>query len=301
MFADQLIQAIREKKAPCVVGLDPNLDLIPTEFKQDYSITDANWPEESARLIEDYNRFLIDTIAEFVPAVKPQSAYYEPFGEYGIRALKNTMAYARKKGLLVILDVKRNDIGSTAQAYCRAYLAADHHRKPLMEADCMTITPYLGEDSMEPFFKACCDYGKGVFVCVKTSNPGSGDFQDLVCEDQTIYERVGALDAKNATRCLGKEGYSSIGAVVGATYPAIAQKLRQTMPQSIFLVPGYGAQGADPNLLASFFNPDGQGAIVNSSRGIMYPKADQIQSLGLRGAVEKAVLKMKQDLSGCLS
>ena len=271
MFIDQLVNNIKATRAPLVIGLDPNLDLIPVDFKKNYTITPENYFETVSQLFLDYNKAIIDQIADLVPAIKPQMAYYEVLGHHGLMALKATVEYAQSKGLLIILDGKRNDIPSTAQAYVEAYLASKHH-KPYLEVDSITVTPFLGMDSLEPFYQVCRTHAKGLFICLKTSNAGSGDLQDKVTQSgKPMYEELAALINSHAKTAVGQSGYSSVGVVVGATYPEKAAILRDQLPQSYFLVPGIGHQGGDIQKIGAFFRPDGLGALLNASRSVMYP------------------------------
>lgn len=275
MFIDRLIAAVQAKGTPVICGLDPNLDLMADSFKSNYAINSA---EDASKVVIDYNKMVIDQLHDLIPAVKPQIAYYEKLGLAGLKALQETINYAQEKGLLIILDAKRNDIGSTATAYAGAYLG--NGLQADFESDCLTLIPYMGGDSMEPFFKFCDENQKGVFVCVKTSNPGSGDLQDLVTQDgRRIYEVVADMIATEAAKSVGENGYSSIGVVVGATYPEQASKLRAMLPHSYFLVPGLGTQGGDVSMVSNFFDDRGLGAVINYSRGFMYPKVEEGNTL----------------------
>ncbi|MEK7309414.1 MAG: orotidine-5'-phosphate decarboxylase [Planctomycetota bacterium] len=281
-FADRLIAAIREKKSCVCVGLDPRLDLIPKEIT-----VGASSP---AQAIYEFNKAIIDIIKDDVVAVKPQSAFYEQYHAEGVKCFFDTMDYARQKGLIVIADVKRSDIASTAEAYARTFLKDS-------PADAITVNPYLGIDSLEPFIKLCDEQGKGLFVLVKTSNPGSKDFQDALLKDnRKLYELVAEKVGDVGKKIRGKEGYSSVGAVVGATFPAEAKAIRQLMPKSIFLVPGYGAQGAKASDLKDYFNKGGLGAIINAARSIIYAYKDAKAS-GWQDAIKQAVKEMNKDIS----
>ena len=271
---DRLIEYTIQKKNPTVVGLDPDLTKIPSCYLQK-----AHAHEDpratAAEIITTFNRDIIDTVAPYVPAVKPQMAFYEMYGHYGVKAFEETVAYAKSKGLVVIEDAKRNDIGNTANAYACGHLGtvplSNGSRAPSMDADFLTVTPYLGSESLTPFIQACKDHGKGIFILVKTSNSTSGEIQSAITAQGTTVTQSMAhyvADQEKSTR--GAYGYSSVGAVVGATYPKEAEALRALMPRSYFLVPGYGAQGGGPQDVLPCFNPDGLGAIVNSSRGILY-------------------------------
>ncbi len=270
MFIDTLIDKIKKKETPVICGLDPNIDLIPKKFINDLYGNKSLTVSEKANLFLAYNKLIIDEVHDLVPAIKPQIAYYEALGIEGMKCLMETIKYAKSKELLVILDAKRNDIGSTSEAYAKAFLSGKESKD--FEADCMTIIPYMGYDSMSSFFKTCLENKKGVFVCVKTSNPGTADVQNLKCENgKFVYEIIAEMVHEESKKHLGKYGYSNIGAVVGATFPAEAMALRKIMPNSFFLVPGLGSQGGDINMVRSFFNEDGKGAVINFSRGMMYP------------------------------
>jgi orotidine-5'-phosphate decarboxylase len=268
-FADRLCIAIQEK-APCVVGIDPVLEYIPDAFLRDCDLHRDGDLEEQARIIEAYSLLTLEAVHELVPAVKPQMAYFELYGSYGMRALERVIETARAMGLLVLLDGKRGDIGSTSKAYADAYLA----KKPARpwEVDCLTLNPYLGEDSIAPFADVALDNDKGLFVCVRTSNAGADVTQLQQTQDgRYVYEVVADLVNDFNRRSIGQHGFGSIGAVVGATQPEAARKLRQRMPECLFLVPGYGAQGGALDTVKACFTDDGRGAIVNSARGVMYP------------------------------
>lgn len=273
-IADRLVESTIQKKNPSVVGLDPDLKKIPMCYKKDLSET--NHPlEQAAEVIYQYNRDIIDTISPIAPAVKPQLAFYEKYGAYGILAFEKTVQYARSKGLIVVEDGKRNDIGNTAMAYAQAHLGTveslSGESVPAFGVDFMTVSPFLGSDSITPFVDVCVSANKGIFVLVKTSNAGSGEIQDLKNADGlTVSQVLAKFVHEKAKQFMGKTGYSPIGAVVGATYPEEARLLRSLMPSSYFLVPGYGAQGGDARDIVPCFNADGLGAIVNSSRGILY-------------------------------
>jgi orotidine-5'-phosphate decarboxylase len=269
LFIDQLISQIRQKQTPCIVGLDPALERMPDRWLKEQGINQQSSLAECGSAIYQYNLLVLDAIADLVPAVKPQSAYYELFGSAGIVALEKTVQAARDRDLLVILDVKRGDIASTATAYAQSYLPSEPKR--LLEADAITIVPYLGQDCVEPFFTEAIKWGKGIFVCVKTSNPGAAIVQEQQINSRYLYEIIADLIKPASDQSIGESGYSGIGAVVGATYPEAAQRLRQQLPQSLFLVPGVGAQGGGNDGIKACFNPDGLGAVVSSSRAIMYP------------------------------
>lgn len=269
LFIDRLIEQIQLKNTPCIVGLDPALERMPPIWLQKQEITKESSLGDCAEAIYQYNLMVLDAIADLVPAVKPQSAYYELFGSAGIVALEKTIKAARDRDLLVVLDVKRGDIASTATAYAQSYLPSKPARP--LEADAITIVPYLGKDCLEPFFEEATKWGKGIFVCVKTSNPGASIIQEQKIDNRYLYEIIADLIKPASDNSIGKSGYSGIGAVVGATYPEAAILLRKQLPNSLFLVPGVGAQGGGNEGIKACFNPDGLGAVVSSSRAIMYP------------------------------
>lgn len=270
---DRLIENTIRTKNPSVIGLDPDIAKIPACYKSDKKSKNAF--EAVANVIYEFNRDIIDTVAKLVPAVKPQMAFYEKYGSYGVAAFEKTVKYAKSKGLVVIEDAKRNDIGNTAHAYADGHLGCvemlDGSQKPSIDVDFLTVTPFLGSESLQPFIEECAKNRKGIFVLVKTSNTSSGEIQDAVTsEGITISQGIAKYLSAQADSLSGKYGYSSVGAVVGATYPQEAEVLRKLMPKSYFLVPGYGAQGGNANDILPCFNSDGLGAIVNSSRGILY-------------------------------
>lgn len=305
-FADKLIEAVRLRGTPICVGLDPRLDKIPMSIKRK-ALDNMNHTVTSAagEAIFEFNKGIIDAVCDLVPVVKPQIAFYEIFGADGIKAYENTLKYAKSKGVLTIADIKRNDIGTTAEAYAQAFLGEvsifedeDEVVMPIFDADSVTINPYLGWDGIKPFIDECNKYGKGMFVLVKTSNKSSGDLQDLQMQDgKTIYEIMGHLVDSWGANEIGENGYSFMGAVVGATYPEQAKKLRMIMPESIFLVPGYGAQGGSAMDVKPCFNEDGLGAIINNSRGIIFAYEKQgLPAEAYAEAARNAVIAMKHDL-----
>lgn len=273
-YADRLIYAIKLKGNPCIVGLDPRIDQMPLFITKDAVARYGNTQEAIHGCISNYHEQIIDIVADLVPGVKLQIAFYEQYGFGGLLALKDTVDYAKSKNLIVIIDAKRNDIASTASAYANSLLGQTNifgNLEPVIDTDCITVSPYLGSDSLEPFIETCAKYGKGIFILVKTSNPGSQDIQDLkLSNGDELYISVAKLVNNYATHLIGKEGYSSIGVVVGATFPEQAKILRKILPHSIFLVPGYGAQGARGSDVVHCFNHDGLGAIVNASRSLTY-------------------------------
>ena len=269
-FADRLCLGILERDAPCVVGIDPVLAYIPDSFVRECDLQRDGELEEQARIIEAYSLLTLEAVHELVPAVKPQMAYFELYGSYGMRALERVIETARAMGLLVLLDGKRGDIGSTSRAYADAYLAKTPARP--WQVDCLTLNPYLGEDSLSPFVDVALDNEKGLFVCVRTSNPGADVTQLQQTQDgRLLYEVVADMVNDLNERAVGAHGFGSIGAVVGATQAEAAYKLRKRMPRCLFLVPGYGAQGGSLDTVRACFTEDGRGAIVNSARAVMYP------------------------------
>lgn len=302
-FADRLLKRIADLDNPTVMGLDPMIDYIPEQLAAAIR-KNCDDPLQAAGLaITEYNRRLIDSVADVVSAIKPQLAYYEQYGLPGLAAFSETCAYARQKGMLVIADGKRNDIGTTAAAYARAYLGQTAlwggETTMVHTTDALTINPYLGVDGIEPFLEQCRKYGQGVFILVRTSNPSAGDFQDLTLADgRTLYEAVADQVAIWGASLIGESGYSSAGAVVGATYPEQAAVLRQRMPHTLILVPGYGAQGATAEDCAANFDTHGQGAIVNASRSLMLAyKKLQMPHDAFDTACRLEAIQMKQALN----
>lgn len=273
MALDRLIEKIAEKQNPTVAGLDPKLSYLPEFIKAEAYAKYGKNPEGAAAAILTYNKGLIDALCDIVPAVKPQCAYYEAFGWQGMKALAETIAYARGKGLFVITDGKRNDIGSTMEEYADAHLGeTDVEGEPFeaFGADALTVNGYLGSDGIQPLLKVCEQKDKGIFVLVKTSNPSSGELQDRRMEDgKTLYRTVGDFCEEWGKQLPGKYGYSGVGAVVGATWPAQLGELRKAIPHTFFLVPGYGAQGGGAKDVAPAFDQNGLGAVVNASRSIL--------------------------------
>ncbi len=273
MSFDRLIKNIREKQNPTVAGLDPKLDYIPEYIKTAAYEKYGKTLEGAAEALFEYNKGLIDALYDIVPAVKPQAAYYEMYGWQGVRTLERTIAYAREKGMFVITDGKRNDIGTTMEAYAKAHLGTtdiEGEEVTAFGADALTVNGYLGTDGIKPLLEICKTSDKGIFVLVKTSNPSSGELQDRKLDDAlTVYRTMGDKCENWGSEAMGEEGYSSVGAVVGATYPEQLSELRKTLPHTFFLVPGYGAQGGGAKDVAPAFDENGAGAVINSSRGIM--------------------------------
>lgn len=269
-FADRLTAAVRRCGNPVVVGLDPRWESLPRKLIEgSESACGGNRTRAAAGAYFVFCRGVIDAVASLVPAVKPQMAFFEQLGPLGLTALKEIVDYAAGKGLMVILDGKRNDIGTTAQAYAEAYLG----KESPWGADALTVSPYLGSDSLTPFVETAQGRGAGLFVLVKTSNPGGGQFQDLVADGEPVYRRVGSYINQLAAQTLGQCGYGSVGAVVGATYPAQLAELRAAMPHTWFLVPGFGHQGGAAADVAGALDENGLGAVINNSRGIIFAHA----------------------------
>ena len=302
-FADRLLKAVDDKKNPTVVGLDPNLERIPPHIIEKYLKGKGFDIEAASEAVLEFNKGIIDSVCSIVPAVKPQIAYYEVFGEYGIKAFRQTVEYAKEKSLIVIGDAKRNDIGSTCQAYSDAFLGKvkiGDSEDDVFGVDCLTVNSYLGYDGIEPFLKNCSKYGRGIFILVKTSNKGSEEFQCIDTGKGKNYEIMGQLVSKWGKELIGKEGYSSAGAVVGATFPNEAEILRKQMPDTIFLVPGYGAQGGTADAAVNCFNRDGRGAVINSSRGIIYSWMDKGDGRDYKKHTEESAVEMKNDIENAL-
>ena len=273
MSFDRLIRNIREKQNPTVAGLDPKLDYIPEYIKTAAYEKYGKTLEGAAEALFEYNKGLIDALYDIVPAVKPQAAYYEMYGWQGVRTLERTIAYAREKEMFVITDGKRNDIGTTMEAYAKAHLGTtdiEGQKVTAFGADALTVNGYLGTDGIKPLLDICKSSDKGIVVLVKTSNPSSGELQDRLLDDGlTVYRTMGGKCENWGSEAMGEEGYSSVGAVVGATYPEQLGELRKALPHTFFLVPGYGAQGGGAKDVAPAFDENGAGAVINSSRGIM--------------------------------
>lgn len=306
---NKLVEKIKKTGAPIVVGLDPMMKFVPEHIQEKAFADFGETLEGAGEAIWQYNKELVDHIYDLIPAVKPQIAMYEQFGIPGLIAFKKTVDYCREKGLVVIGDVKRGDIGSTSEAYAVAHLGRVQVGSQLcssFDEDFATVNPYLGSDGVNPFLKVCKEERKGIFILVKTSNPSSGELQDRVIEDagRPLYEVVGEQVAGWAKEVMG-DTYSYVGAVVGATYPEMGKILRKIMPNSYILVPGYGAQGGKGKDLVHFFNEDGLGAIVNSSRGIIAAyQQEKYASFGARNfgeAARAAVEDMREDIAGALA
>lgn len=297
---DRLIERIVETQNPTVAGLDPKLSFVPEYLKAEAFDRYGETLKGAARAILAFNKGLIDALCDVVPAVKPQCAYYEMYGYHGVKTLCKTIAYAKKRGMMVITDGKRNDIGTTMEAYAAAHLGALELGGEMVEpfgGDALTVNGYLGSDGITPLLKICEEWDKGIFVLVKTSNPSSGELQDRLIDGKPVYEIMGGMCEDWGKELRGRHGYSAVGAVVGATYPRQLEELRRKLPHTFFLVPGYGAQGGGAADAAGAFDSRGLGAIVNSSRGIMcaYQKEGCPES-DYAGAARREALRMKEDL-----
>ena len=303
---NKLISNIRKTNAPIVVGLDPMLNYIPEHIQKKAFAEFGETLEGAAEAIWQYNKGIVDATCDLIPAVKPQIAMYEQFGIPGLIAYKKTVEYCKAKDLVVIGDIKRGDIGSTSAAYAVGHLGqvqVGSKKYAGFDEDFATVNPYLGSDGVKPFMDVCKEEKKGIFVLVKTSNPSSGEFQDRVIDGRPLYELVGEKVAQWGDELMG-DGYSYVGAVVGATYPEMGKVLRKIMPKTFILVPGYGAQGGKGADLVHFFNEDGLGASVNSSRGIIAAyKQEKYKEFGAENyadASRAAVKDMIADISGAL-
>lgn len=304
---DQLVANIKKTQAPIVVGLDPMLNYIPEQVQKKAFEEKGETLEGAAEAIWQFNKAIVDATYDLIPAVKPQIAMYEQFGVAGVIAFKKTVDYCKEKGLVVIGDIKRGDIGSTSEAYAVGHLGkvqVGSQTYAGFDEDFATVNPYLGSDGVKPFIKVCKENNRGIFVLVKTSNPSSGELQDKLVDGKPLYELVGKMVDEWGSDCIGESGYSEVGAVVGATYPEQGKILRAIMPRTYILVPGYGAQGGKGKDLVHFFNEDGLGAIVNSSRGIIAAYKQEVYAKfgaeHFADASRQAVLDMIADIQGAL-
>ena len=300
---NQLVAEIQKKDAPVVVGLDPMLGYVPEHLTKKAFEEFGETLEGAAEAIWQYNKGIVDAVYDLIPAVKPQIAMYEQFGIPGMTAFKKTVDYCKEKGLVVIGDIKRGDIGSTSTAYAVGHLGkvtVGSRQYYGFDEDFVTVNPYLGSDGVNPFIDVCKEEKKGIFVLVKTSNPSSGEFQDRLIDGRPLYELVGEKVAEWGSQCMGDD-YSYVGCVVVETYPEMGKILRKIMPKTYILVPGYGAQGGKASDLAPYFNKDGLGAIVNSSRGIICAyKQDKYAKFGAGNYAEasrQAVIDMIRDIN----
>lgn len=298
MSLDRLIEKITTTQNPTVLGLDPKLDYIPAGIKETAFEAHGKTLEGAADALLRFNKALIDAVYDIVPAVKPQAAFYEMYGWQGVRALAGTISYAQSKGMFVISDCKRGDIGSTMEAYASGWLGTadvDGLAFTPFGSDALTVNGYLGTDGIEPLIKVCKERDKGVFVLAKTSNPSSGELQDVKLYGKTVYEMMASFCDKWGEALPGRHGYSGIGVVVGATYPEQLSELRRKFPKLFFLVPGYGAQGGGGKSVAGAFDKDGMGAIINASRSMMcaWQKAP---GLSLTDATREEAIRMRRDI-----
>lgn len=302
---DRLINKIKETNNPTVIGLDPRYELLPKCVLEKY----PNTLEGVSQAIVEYNKALIDETYDVIPAVKPQIAFYEMFGIPGMKAFEETCKYAKQKGMIVIADIKRGDIGSTAQGYSNAYLGKTkigEKEESIFDVDYVTVNPYMGTDCVKPFIEDCKKYGKGIFILVKTSNPSSGELQDVKLENgEEVYVKVAKLVEEWGKDLRGEYGYSSIAAVVGATYPKQLKQIREIAPHTYFLIPGYGAQGGKAEDIALGFDKNGLGGIVNASRSLMcaYKSElwkDKFAEKDYAKATRAEALRMKEELGGII-
>lgn len=304
-FADRLVAACRDKQSVLVVGLDPRWASLPPSLQELAVKANGLTAQAAALAFHLFGRAIIDAVADVAVAVKPQFAFYEQYGPWGMHSLLQTVEYARSQGLLVIGDAKRGDIGSTAEAYAEAYLgglSGQNEPSFSMSLDALTVNAYLGSDGVLPFVKAAAKTDSGIFALVKTSNPSSGEIQDRLVDDEPVHSLMARQVNAWGEPLIGESGYSSVGAVVGATYPAEAAELRKLMPRNIFLVPGYGAQGGTAADVVPAFNADGLGAVVNSSRGIIfaYQKSAEYGPDRYADAARAAALAARDDINGAL-
>ncbi len=300
MSLDRLIAGIRQKQNPTVAGLDPKLDYIPQHIRRAAFEEHGATLQGAAQALLAFNKALIDAICDVVPAVKPQAAYYELYGWPGMKALADTIAYAKSRGLFVITDGKRNDIGSTMEAYAAAHLGTtDIEGQPVAAfgADALTVNGYLGTDGITPLLDVCKAQDAGIFVLAKTSNPSSGELQDKLLDGKPVYRHMGEMCEQWGQALPGQYGYSGVGAVVGATYPDQLKELRKALPHTFFLVPGYGAQGGGAADVVAAFDKNGLGAVINASRSIMCAwKKEECPPEDFAGAARREALRMKEDL-----
>lgn len=301
MSLDRLIEKIVETQNPTVAGLDPKLDFIPDFIKQESFKKFGKNLEGAADALLTFNKGLIDALYDIVPAIKPQCAYYEMYGHPGVKALYDTIIYAKQKGMFVITDGKRNDIGTTMEAYAAGHLGEieiDGETFEPFGADALTVNGYLGTDGISPLINICNKKDAGIFVLVKTSNPSSGELQDKLVDSKSVYENMGEMCESWGKELEGKYNYSGVGAVVGATYPEQLEELRQKLSHTFFLVPGYGAQGGGAKDVANAFDKNGLGAIINSSRGIMcaYKSGDYKPEEYAKAARDEAI-RMREDIT----
>ena len=302
---NKLVEKIKKTGAPIVVGLDPMLSYIPQHILDKAYAEYGETLEGAAEAVWQFNKEIVDKTYDLIPAVKPQIAMYEQFGIPGLEAFKKTVDYCKSKDLVVIGDVKRGDIGSTSAAYATGHLGkikvGSKEYVPFGE-DFATVNPYLGSDGVNPFIDVCKEEKKGLFILVKTSNPSSGEFQDRLIDGKPVYEIMGEMCENWGSRQIGAYGYSAVGAVVGATYPEQLAELRKKLPHTLFLVPGYGAQGGGAQGVAGAFDENGRGAIVNSSRAIMcaWKKEENCPETAFAEAARREAIRMRDDITAYL-
>ena len=311
MFIDKLVENIRQKGNPSILGLDPRLEYVPTFIKEKVFREIGNGLAGAAEAIKIFSRRLIDSVYDISPAIKLQLACYEMFGHEGLKTFEDTVSYAKSKGMLVVADGKKNDIGSTAENYSAAFLGRiefqDGRKIPVYDVDALTVNPYLGSDGIKPFIEDCRKYKKGIFVLIKTSNPSSGEIQDCRLNDgRSLFEVVAGYVREWGNTLMGKYGYSSVGAVVGATYPTEAEIIRKIIEKSYILVPGYGAQGGSARDVVRAFNKDGLGAIVSASRSLMCAyKSEKWANMYGEEAFDDAcraeAIRMRNDIENALN
>jgi len=299
MSFDRLISQIKTTQNPTVLGLDPKLDYIPDDITEMAFTVHGKTLEGAADALLRFNKALVDAVCDIIPAVKPQAAFYEMYGWQGVRAMAKTIAYAQSKGMYVISDCKRGDIGSTMEAYADGWLGAsdvDGEQLTAFGSDALTVNGYLGTDGIEPLIKVCKKHGKSIFVLAKTSNPSSGELQDIVLGGKTVYETMAAFCDRWGEELPGEHGYNGVGVVIGATYPEQLTEMRQKFPKLFFLVPGYGAQGGGGKSVAGAFDANGMGAIINASRSLMcaWRKAPD---LSLAEATRAEAIRMRNDIT----
>ncbi len=299
---DELIEKIKKLDNPTVIGLDPRYDMIPEYITSKYEKT----IEGACSAILEFNKALIDATYDIIPAVKPQIAFYEMFGIEGIKVFKETCDYAKKKGMCVIIDAKRGDIGSTAEGYSNAFIGKTplgDKKESIFDADFVTVNPYLGSDGIKPFIKDCIEYGKGIFIILKTSNPSSGELQNVITENgEEIYKHMAKLINDWGKDLIGENGYSSVSVVVGATHPRELEELRELMPNAFFLIPGYGAQGGKAEDIALGFDKEGIGGIINASRSLMcaYKKYNEFEEKDYAMATRREAIRMRDELNSAI-
>ncbi len=301
MSFDRLIENIVKTQNPSVVGLDPKLEYVPMYIREKKYKKYGKTFKAAAKAILEFNKGIIDEIHDICPAIKPQAAYYEMYGFEGVKTLYKTIQYAKEKGMFVITDGKRNDIGATMEAYAAAHLGVtdiDGEKAEAFGADALTVNGYLGTDGIDPLLKQCEAFDKGIFVLAKTSNKSSGELQDRKIDGKAVYAVMGDMCEKWGSSVMGKYGYSAVGAVVGATYPEQLAEMRAALPHTLFLVPGYGAQGGGAEGVAKGFDENGLGAIVNSSRAVMcaYKKEENCDEHDYAKAARREVIRMKEDI-----